>query len=275
MTSELSLNIKYVFQNSATGKVHTEVFNLTRIEEEYFQENNLYGNGCVLIARCPSINTYDKHKTELFDGDILKISGSIYVVKILGSAAALLYPDQDKVFEYFHNLSPNNFVGELVGDIYSMPNLCTLIDQEKKVIALEILEEYKEMDGIVIIPTPRLDKAIAELEMHAKTLPLLDLFLPMLFHSPYELHEKAKELDCVLFEGADDIQYLKHIAAKMYENGYTLFYFKKAFSEIELKHLVMADNFSEAKNKENIYISSNQNTGVLYVVENLKKESKK
>ena len=122
MTLEPSLNIKYVFQNTTTGKVHTKVFDLERIEEEYFQEHNLYRIGCVLIARCPSINAYDKHKKEIFDGDILKINGSVYVVKILGSAAAILYPDQDNVFEYFHNLSPNNYVGELVGDIYSNPN---------------------------------------------------------------------------------------------------------------------------------------------------------
>ena len=104
---------------------------------------------------------------------------------------------------------------------------------------------------------------------------LLNLFNPIEFDSSKSLHVKAKELDCVPFNGASDIQYLQHIAAEMYKNGHKLFYFKKAFSEIELKHLVMVDGFSKAEDKENIYLSGNQNTGVLYVIENLKKESKK
>lgn len=103
---------------------------------------------------------------------------------------------------------------------------------------------------------------------------LLELFTPMIFESPEALHVKAKELDCIPFKDADDIQYLKSIAAKMYKNGHRLFYFKKSFTNIEIEHLLMADNFDPIKKNENIFISGNHNTGVLYVVENEGKKDK-
>ena len=103
---------------------------------------------------------------------------------------------------------------------------------------------------------------------------LLDLFQPMVFETPEALHVKAKELNCgPHYKGAEDIQYLHHIAGTLYKQGYKLFYFKKAFSEKELEHLIYCDDYKEVKDKPNIYINGNHNTGVLYVVENLTKES--
>ena len=104
---------------------------------------------------------------------------------------------------------------------------------------------------------------------------LLELFSPIVFETPEALHAKAKELDCIPFKGASDIQYLKHIAAKMYKNDHRLFCFKKAFSDIELRELVMVEDFNKTAKKENIYLSGNKYTGVLYVVENQKDQELK
>lgn len=106
----------------------------------------------------------------------------------------------------------------------------------------------------------------------SSTYSLLELFKPMVFDTPEALHAKAKELNCVPFEGAEDIQYLHHIAAKMYKTGHRLFYFKKTFSVRELEHLVGCDDYKEVDGKLNIFINCNHNTGVLYVIENLAKE---
>lgn len=58
----------------------------------------------------------------------------------------------------------------------------------------------------------------------------------------------------------------------MYKNDHKLFYFKKTFSEKELERLVTVENFSQAKDNKHIYISGNHNTGVLYVIENVKED---
>jgi len=103
---------------------------------------------------------------------------------------------------------------------------------------------------------------------------LLELFKLVVFETPEALHVKAKELNCgPHYKDAEDIQYLHHIAGTLYKQGCKLFYFKKAFSEEELEHLIYCDDYKEVKDKPNIYINGNHNTGVLYVVENLTKES--
>lgn len=126
----------------------------------------------------------------------------------------------------------------------------------------EFIEKCNKYQVRFIMPTQSFDANA--------TSSLLELFKPIVFETPEALHAKAKELDCIPFKGASDVQYLKHIAAKMYKNGHKLFYFKKAFSEIELRDLVMVEDFNKTGEKENIYLSGNKYTGVLYVVENTK-----
>lgn len=123
MTLNVSLNLKYVYQEILTGKIDAEILSFERvIEEELSKSMTIHKLGYLLIKKCRSVNAFDKNNNEIFDGDILKINELFYIVKIINSAAALIYPNQDDFFEYICNLSPNNYVGEIVGNIHSNPN---------------------------------------------------------------------------------------------------------------------------------------------------------
>lgn len=131
----------------------------------------------------------------------------------------------------------------------------------------EFIEKCNKYQVRFIMPTQSFDANT--------TSSLLELFKPIVFDTPEALHAKAKELDCLPYKGAEDIQYLHHIGGTLYKEGNRLFYFKKAFSDQELEFLVKADGYKQLKDKENFYISGNQNTGVLYVVENQKDQELK
>lgn len=99
---------------------------------------------------------------------------------------------------------------------------------------------------------------------------LLNFFMPLEFKSSEALRMKAKELDCIPFNDADDICCLHDIGGRLYKEGRRLFYFKKEFSKEELELLVYCYDYKEVYGEPNIFIHGNHNTGVLYVVENIK-----
>ncbi len=122
------------------------------------------------------------------------------------------------------------------------------------------------------------DLRLAELETQVITMPisLINSLAPMVFDCPEELHAKAKELD-VFIGQSDDIELRDRVGSMLFSiKGHRLFYFKKEKKKKkELTSLKMCAKYRQfGLDIPNLYIFGSPHKGIVYIVENMKREIK-
>jgi len=96
---------------------------------------------------------------------------------------------------------------------------------------------------------------------------LLKHFKPVVFESLDDIDTTLAKYNIKNYDWMCWAVKIQYISGTIYKDGHKLFYFKKKFTEQDIKDLIV-NNYSLSHGSENVYIGHNHNTGVLFIFEN-------